>query len=141
MRSTHWRSIGEAVATLRHLPEVDHAQHDGQGRIQLVADDLDERPFDPVGFEKLGVGCLKLGQKRVLFDDQVVVLDGLAHDGEQELGLARLGEIPVHVALVDGVDHGAQIGIGSEQQPRGFGANRHRQAQDLDAAHAGHALV
>ena len=31
---------------LRHLPEVDHAQHHRQRRVELVAGDFDERAFD-----------------------------------------------------------------------------------------------
>jgi hypothetical protein len=100
---------------LRHLPEVDHSQHHGQGRIQLVADDFDERSFDTVCLNKLGVRFLKLTQQRVLLDDQLVVLDRLPHDGGKKIGVARLGDISEDVALVDGFDDRVEIGIGREQ--------------------------
>ncbi len=111
---------------MRHLPEVDHPQHDGERRIELVADDLDERAFDAVGLKKLGVGRLELGQERVLLDDQVVVLDGLPHHGGEEFGVAGLGEIAEDVALVDCIDDGTQVGVGGEKQSRRFGVNCHR---------------
>ena len=141
MRSTHCRSCGEAVSALRHLPEVDHPQHDRERRVELVAGDFDERTLDPIGLEQLGVGVLELGQERVLLDDQVVVLDGLADDDRKELGVAGLGEIAEDVSLVDGVDDGADIGVGREEQAGRFGANGHRTLKHFDAAHPRHSLV
>ena len=49
-------------------------------------------PLSRLASVKLGVGGLELGEQPVLLDDQVVVLDGLPHDGLQQVGVPGLGE-------------------------------------------------
>ncbi len=42
---------------------------------------------------------------------------------------------------VDGADGGFGIGVGGEQDALGLGVERHGLLQEVDAGHAGHALV
>ena len=78
---------------------------------------------------------------RGLLDDHVVLLDRLADDGLQLLGLPRLGDVAIDAALVDGVDDGLDVGIGGEEKPGRLGADRLRPAEHFHARHAGHPLV
>ena len=98
-------------------------------------------PLSRLASISLGVGLLELGQQPVLFDDQIVVLDGLPHDDRQLVGIPRLGEVAEDVPLVDRVDDRPDIGIGREQEPRRLRPDGLGLAQELDARHLRHPLV
>ena len=87
------RSTGGGVGAERDLPELGHAQDDGHRGVQLVAGDLDEGALEAVGLDQPLVRRLQLGQEPGLLDDQVVLLDGLADDGLELVGLPGLGDV------------------------------------------------
>jgi len=47
----------------------------------------------------------------------------------------------VDLGGVDGADGGFGVGVGGEEDALGFGVERHGGLQEVDAGHAGHALV
>ncbi len=75
------------------------------------------------------------------FLQQVVLFAGLVQDGQQLVGIPRLADVAIDVALVDGVDDGLDVGVAGEQQTDGVGPIAADAAKELDAADVRHALV
>jgi hypothetical protein len=113
-----------------------------------VAGHLDERALQLVRPPQLLVGLLELLVLRLqllhqplALGDQLVALRRLTDHRLQLLGLPRLGDVAVDVALVDGVDDGADVGVAGHQQPDGVGELLAQPAEELHAGHLRHALV
>ncbi len=69
------------------------------------------------------------------------MLDGLADGGLHLAGLPGLGEVAEHVAFVDRVHHGLDVGVAGEQEPGGVGPELLDLAEEAHARHLGHSLV
>src|SRR5229473_5754065 len=85
--------------------------------------------------------CTQMGELFVLFDEPVVLLGGLADDGEQVIRLPGLFYEFENVSVIDGLDDGLQIRETGEQE-----ANRKRMAmadvpEKFHTRDAGHPLV
>ena len=62
-------------------------------------------------------------EQPLLLGDQVVLLDRLADDRGQLVGVPGLGDVAGDVPLVDRVDHGLDVGVAGEQQAGGVGVD------------------
>ena len=134
------------VAGLGHQMGEETEDHDR--RAQLVAGHPDEVGLElarlrqlGVGSDQLLIGVLQLAEQPLALRDQRAALHGVAHDSLQLFGVPRLGDVAVDVSPVDGVDHGADIGIAREEEAHRLRLGLAHMVEELDARHLRHALV
>jgi hypothetical protein len=145
---------------VRAVLEDDHGQAVARGARGLqqplglrVALDVEPAVGDEVAGQEVPDGVGLLGE--AVADDAHAALGlPLAHVGlpvrqevvdhgvEVLLGrVPRLGEVVVELDVVDRLDRGVRVRVGREEDALGLGRLVHRQLEEVDALHAGHALV
>ncbi len=72
---------------------------------------------------------------------EVVVIEGLAQRRLQLVVVPRLGDQPVDLALVDGLDRDVHFGVAGEHHAYDVTVPFPYGRKQIDAAHFGHALV
>ena len=125
----------------------------GQEAARLGVGDVEPAVRDAVARDEVA-GGVGLGREPVADDPQprlgqprrrlgLPVLQQLVeHRVEARLGRApRLHQVVVEAQLVDRPDRGLGVGVGREQHALGLGGDLDGLGQELDPAHAGHALV
>ena len=121
---------------------------DREWRTELVAGHPDEVGLELARRRQLAVGAhqllvcpLQLGEQPLTLRDQVVALHGVAHDHLEVLRIPGLGDVAVDASAVDGVDHGADVGIAGEEKAHRVRLRLPHVVEELDAGHLRHALV
>jgi hypothetical protein len=124
------------------------------GGVDELADDVTHAGDDAEGAaEGFGVGDAEdIGEdldaghegffEELFFGGDEIVLEGGGGEGfEEGLGAAGLGEEAEEVAVIDGVDGGAEFGVSGEEDADGVGGAVAGLGKQLGAAHGGHAQV